>query len=139
MTIKLKDHVGLLHDSFDDLLKTMFSMVSAIQDDASSQNQIENPNQIQFDQLPSLAERIVKKVQSIDTLIDETIEETFLGKDIDEIKELLTLKITEYEDNVMSLQDNCKMAEQWIARIQQMLDVIAENTPWIQNCYNSRK
>ncbi|KAH0790662.1 hypothetical protein GPJ56_005403 [Histomonas meleagridis] len=136
MASKLQDHVGLLHDSFDDLLKTMFSMISAIQDET---NKAENPNQIQFDQLPSLAERIVKKVQSIDILIDETIEETFLGKDIEEIKELLALKITEYEDNVMSLQNNCRAAEQWIGRIQQMLDVIAENTPWIHNCYNDNK
>lgn len=128
----LKDHVGLLQDSFENLLRAMFESIGNIQRNANS-----NPSQDQdftFDKLPSIAEDIVYKVKQIDMLIDQANEQTCIGQDITEIQQSLREKSAEYEKDVASLKDRCDQAEKWLERIRQMLDVIAQNTPWMQHC-----
>ena len=133
-TTRIPDHVGMLQSAFEDLLNTMFTTISNIQRDAAAPSQVNDPQQIKFDQLPQLADQIVKKVKNIDSIIDRANEETCIGKDVVEIKETLNQKSEAYENEVCGLQENCKKAELWLSRIRQMLDVIAVNTPWIQHC-----
>ena len=133
--MKNEDHITLLQNYFEDLLKIMFSTIQSIQNDAGV-TPSQDSNQIQYDQLPTLAENIVEKVADIDKLIDRTYKETFLGKETSEIKELLLEMTVQYEKDVMELSDKCKQAEQWIGKIHQMLGVIANNTPWITVSFN---
>jgi uncharacterized protein YeeX (DUF496 family) len=127
-----RDYVGLLQERFEDVLNTMFTTISNIQRDAAAAPQPGEPNQVRFEQLPGLADQIVRKVKSIDALIDEANEETCLGKDIDEIREALARKSADYEDRVRDLNGNCRLAEAWTARICKMLLLIADHTPWLR-------
>ncbi|KAK8894859.1 hypothetical protein M9Y10_023299 [Tritrichomonas musculus] len=131
-TTSIPDHVGMLQEAFADLLNTMFTTISNIQRDAASSNSGNDPNQIKFDQLPQLADQIVKKTKNIDNIIDQANDETCIGKDIQEIKDTLSQKAESYENDVKDLDESCAEAEKWLGRIRQMLDVIAANTPWMQ-------
>lgn len=131
-TRPLTDHVGCLQDSFQDLLNTMFTTISSIQRDAAIPLQPNDLNQLKFEQLPILADTIVKKVKQIDVLIDVANEETLIGKDIEEIKNSLEKQKQEYQSEVVALSSNCEVAEKWLTKIRSMLDVIAANTPWMQ-------
>lgn len=131
-TTKIDDHVGMLQEAFEDLLNTMFTTISNIQKDAASPNQGNDPNQIRFEQLPQLADQIVKKTKNIDNIIDRANEETCIGKEMQEIKDTLSQKEKSYKNDVNELKENCAQAEKWLGRIRQMLDVIAANTPWMQ-------
>ena len=137
MSVKMKDHVGLLQDSFEEVLNLMFTTITAINRDAAPGNANNDPNQLKFDQLPGLADQIVKKVKAIDALIDEADQETCIGKDVKEIKESLAEKSAEYEHKVQELEPNCEAARKWIVRIKEMLDVIMKNTPLMQQCGHS--
>jgi hypothetical protein len=127
-----RDHVSLLQEAFEDVLNTMFTTILSIQRDAAVPSQANAGSQIRFDQLPVLADQIVKKVKMIDVLIDETDAETCIGKDIDEIRETLQQRSSEYEENVMGLSETCEQAERWIIRINDMLNIIARRTPWLR-------
>jgi hypothetical protein len=127
-----RDYVGLLQERFEDVVNTMFTTVLNIQRDAAAPAHSGEPNPIRFEQLPSLADQIVRKVKAIDALIDEANEETCLGKDIDEIREALARKSADYEERVNELSGNCRLAEAWSARIRKMLVLIADHTPWLR-------
>ncbi|EAX94763.1 hypothetical protein TVAG_346260 [Trichomonas vaginalis G3] len=124
---KLRDHVGLLQEGFEGLLTTIFRTIENIQRDACLAPGT-NENQLKFENLPQIAEEIVKRVKYIDALIDEADKETCIGKDEKEILQSLNDKNLEYEQDVESLSQNCEQAEKWLGRIRQMLDVIASNT-----------
>lgn len=124
---KLRDHVGLLQETFEGLLTQIFITIENIQRDACLPAGT-NENQLKFENLPQLAEDIVKRVKYIDALIDEANKETCIGKDEKEILQSLNDKNQEYERDVESLSENCEQAEKWLGRIRQMLDVIASNT-----------
>lgn len=132
ITAKIPDHVGELQKAFEELLDTMFKTISNIQRDAAAPTSSNDPNQIKFDQLSSLARQIVEKTKDIDRIIDRANEETCIGKDIQDIKDTLNQKAESYEKKVIELNESCAQAEKWLARIRQMLNVIAENTPWKQ-------
>lgn len=132
ITTKIPDHVGELQKAFEELLDTMFKTISNIQRDAAAPTSSNDPNQIKFDQLSSLARQIVEKTKDIDRIIDRANEETCIGKDIQDIKDTLIQKAESYEKKVIELNESCAQAEKWLARIRQMLNVIAENTPWKQ-------
>lgn len=129
---KIPDHVGELQKAFEDLLNTMFTTISKIQRDAAAPASSNDPNQIKFEQLPLLADQIVKQTKNIDNIIDRANEETCIGKDIQDIKDTLNQKAESYENEVIQLNESCAQAEKWLGRIRQMLDVIAANTPWKQ-------
>jgi hypothetical protein len=88
---------------------------------------------MRFDQLPGLADQIVKKVEFIDILTDETDAETYIGRDIHEIKETLQRRNAKYQESVMNLTTTCEQAEMWILRINEILNVIARHTPWLRH------
>ena len=125
---KLRDHVGLLQDSFGELLETMFSTIRVIQIDSDG-NQ---PVNTKMENLPEYAEQIIRKVKEIDAIIDEANKETCIGKNINEIVESIEQKSEEYDQEVNELTVYCDEAEIWLKRIKEMLNVIADNTPWIQ-------
>jgi hypothetical protein len=127
-----RDYVCLLQERFEDMLNTMTTTISKIQRDAASLPQPGEPNQLRYDQLPALADQIVRKVKAIDALIDEANEETCLGKDLDQIREELARKAAEYEESVSLLNENCRLAEIWSSRIRKMLLIIADHTPWLK-------
>jgi uncharacterized membrane protein YccC len=110
----------------------MTTTISKIQRDATALPQAGEPNQLRFDQLPSLADQIVRKVKAIDALIDEANEETCLGKDVDEIRDELARKAADYEESLGELNEKCRLAEEWNARIRKMLLLIADHTPWLK-------
>jgi hypothetical protein len=128
-----RDHVSLLQEAFEDVLNTMFTTITSIQRDAAAPTQSNAGSAIRFDQLPVLADQIVKKVKMIYVLIDETDAETCIGKDIDEIRETLQRRSSEYEESVMGLSATCEQAEMWIVRINDMLNIIARRTPWLHH------
>ena len=134
MSTIVKDHVGLLQEAFEDLLNTMFKTITEIHRDAAAPPAPGDQNQLRFEQLPILADQIVKKVKAIDALIDEAAQETCIGKDIKEIKDLLAEGSAEYEQQVRELGPNCDAARKWIVRIKEMLEVIMKNTPLMQQC-----
>ena len=128
---KIRDHVGLLQDSFGILLSTMFSTIGRINADATSTLPAEQiPTKLE--NLPELAEQIVMKVKEIDAIIDEANQDTCIGKNVNEIVQSLEKKSEEYDQEVNDLSRYCEQAELWLGRIKEMLNVIAENTPWIQ-------
>lgn len=129
---KIRDHVGLLQDQFETLLTTMFTSIDSIQQSAVSDPGT-NERQLKLENLPQMAEDIVKRVKIIDALIDEANKETCIGKDESEILESLNQKSQEYENDVASLSENCEQANIWLGRIRKMLNVIAENTPWMNH------
>ena len=130
---RAKDYVGLLEGAFKDQIRYMLDVISAIERDAIGPGQVPEPGQITFQQIPTLAEQIVRKSKAIDNLIDEANQETCIGKDIGEIKHTLAQKSAEYKESVQSLSRNCEEAKVWIDRINDMLNVIASNAfPWMQ-------
>ena len=129
---KLKDHVGLLQDQFEALLTSMFESIDNIQKDAAAAPGT-SEQQAKYENLPQIAEDIVKRVKTIDALIDEANKETCIGKDESEILESLRQKNQEYEDDVASLSEKCAEANVWLDRIRNMLKVIADNTPWMNH------
>ena len=111
----------------------MFSSIETIQRDANSNS--DNSN-IQ-NQVLKMATEIVEKVKQVDALIDEANEKTFIGKDTYEIENSLRQKSEEYEKEVLTLGEQTNKAEILLDRIKEMLDVIAKNTPWMQQCSNN--
>jgi hypothetical protein len=111
MAALLRDHVSLLQDALEDVLNTMFTTITSLQRDAAATAQTASANPVRFGQLPALANQIVKNVKFIDVLIDETDAETCIGKDIDEIKEILQSMNAEYEESVTNLSTTCEHAE----------------------------
>ena len=85
-----------------------------------------------MENLPEYAEQIIRKVKEIDAIIDEANKETCIGKNINEIVESIEQKSEEYDQEVNELTVYCDEAEIWLKRIKEMLNVIADNTPWIQ-------
>ena len=130
---KIKDHIGLIQNAFGELLTKMFSSIETIQRDANSNS--DNSN-IQ-NQVLKMATEIVEKVKQVDALIDEANEKTFIGKDTYEIENSLRQKSEEYEKEVLTLGEQTNKAEILLDRIKEMLDVIAKNTPWMQQCSNN--
>ena len=129
---KLKDHVGILQDQFEILLTSMFESIGSIQRDAAAAPGT-NEQQLKYENLPQIAEDIVKRVKTIDALIDEANKETCIGKDESEILESLREKTQEYEEDVASLTPKCEEANIRLERIRNMLKVIADHTPWMNH------
>lgn len=133
----LRDHVGLLQSSFQDLLRQMYDLIGKIQRDAIYDGE-ENPEVnyplFKYEDIPQEAELIIEKVLQIDALIDEADETTYLGKPEPEILNLLEEQSKEYENDVLALSEECNKGNRWLNQITKMLDVIAENTSWTQTC-----
>jgi len=129
--VKIRDHVGLLQKGFEELLNLMYESIDAIQKSGGTSLGNE-PKLKSFDEIPQMAEEIVKKVKVIDLLIDEASEQTCIGKDTSEIIQSLTEKSEDYENEVRTLSEYNEKAELWLGRIHEMLNVIARNTPWMQ-------
>lgn len=129
-TTKIPNYVGKLQEAFNDLFETMSQTISKIHRDAASPPN--EPNQITFEQIPQLAERIIQKAKTIDNIIDEAMDQTCIGQDIQEIKNTLEQKREAYDKEATELDQYTEEANLWLQRIRQTLHVIYANTPWMQ-------
>lgn len=124
----MKDYVGLIQQKFEELIKKMIETIGFIQNNNSTVDV-----QTKYDQLQSKAEEIVKNVNDIDILLKEADEQTSIGKSIDDIVKELKKRSDEYEDGVRSLSSTINQAEVRLKKIENIFDVIAKNTPWMED------
>ena len=129
---KLRDNVGLLIDSFQVLLQMMIDLIGKISRDAAIDPNLNVGYQLyKYDDIPGDSERIISQFLRIDALIDEA-QETFLGKEMPEILSTLKDLSSKYEEKVKSLDNELAQGKSMMDKINQIMDVVARNTPWMQ-------
>ena len=122
MSEKIRDRVGMLQESFEELLRKMQSSIFKIHEGVNCHVPVNVQEQ---------AEDLVKQTLIIDKLIDELEESAFIGCDIESVKRSLEEESAEYEDEVKELGTQCEKARKWLDRIDQMHKVMARNIPWL--------
>ena len=129
---KLRDHVQLLQIMFMDQLDAMKDVLGNIQRFAG-QNDPNLESVYNYDNIPIDAQGIVKKALIIDKLIDEAINETYLGLPINEIIEKLHTESDDYIQQLNELDEYKKKTEDRIAKINEIMTLLTEHTPWYNN------
>jgi hypothetical protein len=123
-----RDQIGLIQNSFQDLLQLMVDAIGRIQRDAAIDPDTrppEAPPLFKYEEIPGQAQLIVEKVLQIDALLDEAVERTIIGKPEPEIFELLKAESDTFEANIEPLLERTQAAEVWIARSAEILDLLA--------------
>lgn len=129
---KLRDIVGLLQFSFQDLLQVMIDTIGKISRDAAIDPSMNVGYQLfEYKEIPSAAEEIVAKCLLIDALIDEAEENTLLSKEMPEIFKIIKDLSDTYEEKVRSLNEELEEAEVWMKKVNKVIDVVSKNTPWL--------
>lgn len=126
---KLRDHVQLLQIMFMDQLNAMKDVLGNIQRFAG-QEHLNLGELYNYDNIPNDAKEIVRKTLVIDKLIDEALEETYLGLPINEIIEKLQQESDDYLVKLSELDDYKKRGEERIAKINEMMNLLTLNTSW---------
>jgi hypothetical protein len=128
---RARDQIGLIQNSFQDLLSLMVDAIGRIQRDAAKDPEKLGPGDaplFKYEEIPFQARAIVHKVLQIDALLDEAIDRTVIGKEESEIFDALEKESDAFLAGVESLTQQTQEAEIWMARTVELLDLIAVNT-----------
>lgn len=137
---KLRDLVGLLQFSFQDLLQVMIDTIGRISRDAAIDPELNVGYQLfKYEEIPNTAEEIVSKCLMIDALIDEAQENTLLSKDLPEIFDTLKSLSNTYEEKVKSLNEELEDARVWMEKVNKVIDVVSQNTPWLSQVHDEEE
>lgn len=125
---KLRDHVGLLQDTFQQYLQAIIDSIGRIWRDAGNQN-----NAFTYEDIPKSAQCIIFQALRIDALIDEAKNSTYLSKPIPEILESIKELSAQNIETTKSLENEIADAESMMLKMNAILDTVADNTPWLKN------
>ena len=129
MEDKLRDHVGLIQDRFQWLLKSMCDTIGLIQRNAGldPEKDAELYQTYKYEDIHLSAKAIVETTLVIDALIDEA-SETLLGRGKEEILTALKAESEKYKSQVAELPAIDEKAKIWLDRVNNMLQIISNNS-----------
>lgn len=126
---KMRDHVSLIQESFQQLLMGMIDILGCIQRDAhlDLEKLPCTDGILKYDDIPVQAKRIVTIALSIDALIDEAMETTCFMMNHDDVINSLKEESRAYENGINELRERDERAKLWRDRIHGMLDLITKS------------
>lgn len=129
MSDKMRDHVSLIQESFQELLTRMINTLGCIQRDAHLDlEKLPSTNGIlKYEDIPERAKEIIAMTLNIDELIDEAMANTCLAMNHDDIISGLKSESLAYENGVAELRERDEKAKLWIERIHGMLNLITNS------------